>query len=54
VARSVAGIGAIEGDRLQRIQASYANLERRSMLDNTVKLAVVAPLLDLADFLPPF
>ena len=47
-------LGAIEGDRLQRIPASYANLERRSVLENTVKLAVVAPLLDLAGFLPPF
>ncbi|RFP59237.1 MAG: restriction endonuclease subunit R [Limnothrix sp. CACIAM 69d] len=48
-------LGAIERDRLQRIQASYANLERRSVLENTVKLAVVAPLLDLAGFfLPPF
>ncbi|MCC5632149.1 hypothetical protein LC613_31290 [Nostoc sphaeroides CHAB 2801] len=32
-----------------------ANLERRSVLENTVKLAVVAPLLDLSGlFLPPF
>lgn len=46
---------AIEQERLRRIQAAYANLERRSVLENTVKLAVVAPLLDLASFfLPPF
>lgn len=44
-----------EQQRLRRVQASYANLERRSVLENTVKLAVVAPLLDLAGFfLPPF
>ncbi len=44
-----------EQQRLQRIQAAYSNLERRSVLENTVKLAVVAPLLDLAGFfLPPF
>lgn len=46
-------LGAIERDRLQRIQASYANLERQSVLENTVKLAVVAPLLDLAGFFLP-
>ncbi|WP_017324904.1 hypothetical protein [Synechococcus sp. PCC 7336] len=44
-----------ERERLQRVQAAYANLERRSLLENTMKLAVVAPLLDLAGlFLPPF
>ncbi|MCU0568197.1 MAG: restriction endonuclease subunit R [Oculatellaceae cyanobacterium Prado106] len=44
-----------ERERLQRVEATYANLERRSLLENTVKLAVVAPLLDLAGFfLPPF
>ncbi|WP_225892734.1 hypothetical protein [Nostoc sphaeroides] len=38
-----------------RVQAIVANLERRSVLENTVKLAVVAPLLDLSGlFLPPF
>jgi predicted type IV restriction endonuclease len=46
---------ATEQERLVRIQASYANLERRSMLENTVKLAIISPLLDLAGFfLPPF
>lgn len=44
-----------ERERLQRVQASYANLERRSLLENMVKMAIVAPLLDLAGFfLPPF
>jgi PD-(D/E)XK nuclease superfamily len=44
-----------EQTRLLRIQASYANLERRAMLENTVQLAVISPLLDLAGFfLPPF
>ncbi|MEL7226541.1 MAG: restriction endonuclease subunit R, partial [Cyanobacteria bacterium J06576_12] len=32
-----------------------ANLEKRSLLENTVKLAVIAPLMDLSGlFLPPF
>ncbi|ALF52573.1 restriction endonuclease subunit R [Nostoc piscinale CENA21] len=45
----------IEKQRLARVEAIVANLERRSVLENTVKLAVVAPLLDLAGlFLPPF
>ena len=44
-----------EQGRLARVQAIVANLERRSVLENTVKLAVVAPLLDLSGlFLPPF
>lgn len=44
-----------EQQRLERVRAAYQNLERRSVLENTVKLAVVAPLLDLAGFfLPPF
>ena len=44
-----------EQERLERVQAAYANLEQRSLLENTVKLAVLAPLLDLAGFfLPPF
>lgn len=46
---------ASEQQRLERVRAAYANLERRSVLENTVKLAVVAPLLDLAGFfLAPF
>lgn len=48
-------LSAAEQERLARVEAAYANLERRSLLENTVKLAVVAPLLDLAGlFLPPF
>ncbi|AFY41855.1 type I restriction endonuclease subunit R [Nostoc sp. PCC 7107] len=44
-----------EKQRLVRVEAIVANLERRSLLENTVKLAVVAPLLDLSGlFLPPF
>lgn len=45
----------IEQQRLARVQAVVANLEQRSVLENTVKLAVVAPLMDLSGlFLPPF
>jgi hypothetical protein len=48
-------LSSAELERLARVKAAYANLERRSLLENTVKLAVVAPLLDLAGlFLPPF
>ncbi|NES23022.1 MAG: restriction endonuclease subunit R [Symploca sp. SIO3E6] len=44
-----------EQQRLARIKATVANLEQRSVLENTVKLAVIAPLLDLSGlFLPPF
>ncbi|NEQ20687.1 MAG: restriction endonuclease subunit R [Microcoleus sp. SIO2G3] len=44
-----------EQQRLARVRAVVANLERRAVLENTVKLAVVAPLLDLSGlFLPPF
>ncbi|MGF1497643.1 MAG: type I restriction endonuclease [Elainellaceae cyanobacterium] len=44
-----------EKQRLTRVRQIVANLERRSVLENTVKLAVVAPLLDLSGlFLPPF
>ncbi len=44
-----------EKQRLDRVTASVANLERRSVRENTVKLAVLAPLIDLAGlFLPPF
>lgn len=48
-------LSSAELERLARVEAAYANLARRSLLENTVKLAVVAPLLDLAGlFLPPF
>jgi predicted type IV restriction endonuclease len=44
-----------EQQRLQRVRQTYENLAQRSLLENTVKLAVVSPLLDLAGlFLPPF
>ena len=44
-----------EQERLQRVLAISANLERRSVLENTVKMAIISPLLDLAGFfLPPF
>jgi hypothetical protein len=44
-----------ERHRLDRVREAFDNLARRSVLENTVKLAVVAPLLDLAAFfLPPF
>ncbi len=53
--REIPGLSSAEQDRLERINAAYANLERRSLLENTMKLAVVAPLIDLAGlFLPPF
>lgn len=46
---------SFEKARLERIIAISANLERRSVLENTVKMAIVSPLLDLAGFfLPPF
>ncbi|MDC0833436.1 hypothetical protein CKA32_006589 [Geitlerinema sp. FC II] len=44
-----------ERERLARICVGYANLERRGLLEKTVELLVLAPLLDLAGFfLPPF
>ena len=44
-----------EEQRLERVKATYANLSRRSVLENTIKMAIVSPLLDLAGFfLPPF
>lgn len=53
--RDLPALSVAEQDRLARVEAAYANLARRSLLENTVKLAVVAPLLDLAGlFLPPF
>lgn len=45
----------VEQQRLARVRAVVANLEQHSVLENTVKLAVVAPLMDLSGlFLPPF
>jgi hypothetical protein len=45
-----------EKQRLDRVKASYANLiEYPPVLENTVKMVVLSPLLDLAGFyLPPF
>lgn len=44
-----------EQQRLERVKVAYENLARRSVLENIVKLVVVAPLLDLAGlFFPPF
>lgn len=44
-----------EQQRLHRVQTIVANLEQRSVLESTIKLAVIAPLLDLSGlFLPPF
>ncbi len=45
-----------EKQRLDRVKASYSNLiECPPMLENTVKMVVLSPLLDLAGFyLPPF
>jgi hypothetical protein len=45
-----------EKQRLDRVKASYSNLlEYPPLLENTVKMVVLSPLLDLAGFyLPPF
>jgi len=44
-----------EKQRLDRLKAIYTNLARRSVLESTIKMAIVSPLLDLAGFfLPPF
>ena len=49
-------ISAAEKQRLDRVKASYSNLlEDSPILENTVKMVVLSPLLDLANFyLPPF
>ncbi|PZO22170.1 MAG: restriction endonuclease subunit R [Leptolyngbya foveolarum] len=48
-------LSELEQQRLERVQVAVDNLERRSFLENTVKLAVLAPLLDLSGlFFPPF
>lgn len=45
----------VECQQLQRVEAAYNNLEKRALLEEIVKLAVVAPLLNLAGFfLAPF
>jgi hypothetical protein len=44
-----------EQQRLERVRSAYQNLAWRSLLENTVKLVVVSPLMDLAGlFFPPF
>jgi hypothetical protein len=49
-------ISDYEKQRLDRVKASYRNLlSRPPMLENTVKMVVLSPFLDLADFyLEPF
>ncbi|MEZ2227139.1 restriction endonuclease subunit R [Microcoleus sp.] len=49
-------ISEAEKQRLDRVKASYRNLLKRPpLLENTVKMVVLSPLLDLADFyLSPF
>jgi predicted type IV restriction endonuclease len=46
----------VEKQRLERVKASYINLvELPPLLENTVKMVILSPLLDLAGFyLPPF
>lgn len=46
----------MERQRLDRVKACYINLlEYPPLLENTVKMVVLSPLLDLADlYLPPF
>lgn len=45
----------IEKQQLDRVKASYFNLVKRSMLESTVKMVVLSPLLDMANFyLSPF
>lgn len=44
-----------EIERLERIRAVYQNMERYTVLESSVNMAIVGPLLDAADlFLPPF
>ena len=47
---------ALERQRLDRVKAAYNNLlEYPPILENTVKMVVLSPLLDMANFyLPPF
>ncbi len=48
-------LSAAEHQRLDRIYAIYNNLDEDSILEETLKIAVISPLLDIADFfLPPF
>ncbi len=44
-----------EQQHLDRVKASYTNLAQYPMLENTVKMVILSPLLDLAGFYqPPF
>lgn len=44
-----------EQQSLDRVKASYTNLAQYPMLENTVKMVILSPLLDLAGFYqPPF
>ncbi|MBE9059957.1 restriction endonuclease subunit R [cf. Phormidesmis sp. LEGE 11477] len=46
---------AFEKERVERIEAIYKNIERRPVLESSVNMAIVGPLLDAAGlFLPPF
>ncbi|WP_287298050.1 hypothetical protein [Moorena sp. SIO2C4] len=49
-------ITATEKERLDRVKVSYTNLTKYPpLLENTVKMVVLSPLLDLAGlYLPPF
>ncbi|MBW4553280.1 MAG: restriction endonuclease subunit R [Aphanocapsa sp. GSE-SYN-MK-11-07L] len=49
-------ITAAEKQRLDRVKSSFSNLlEYPPLLEDTVKMVVLSPLLDMADFyLPPF
>jgi hypothetical protein len=45
-------ISEAEKQRLDRVKASYRNLlEYPPLLENTVKMVVLSPFLDLADFI---
>ena len=45
----------LEKQQLDRVKASYFNLAKRPMLETTVKMVVLSPLLEMADFyLSPF
>lgn len=48
-------INELEKQQLDRVKASYLNLNKRPMLEDMVKMVVLSPLLNLAGFyLPPF
>lgn len=45
----------LEKQKLDRVKANYFNLAKRPMLETTVKMVVLSPLLDMANFyLSPF